>query len=71
MLHLNVNLGKKGTTKKKKNKRTEKLVISRNIKVQVKILLQTNMDSISSGWDSTRPEEAPYFHCHHSKSERK
>ena len=71
MLHLNVNLGKKGTTKKKNNKRTEKLVISRNIKVQVKILLQTNMDSISSGWDSTRREEAPYFHCHPSKSERK
>ena len=29
------------------------------------------MDSISSGWDSTRREETPYFHCGPSKSERK
>ena len=44
------------------------------MKVQVEILLQADMNSISNGWDSTKWTEPPYFLCGPSsqkKNERK
>ena len=44
------------------------------MKVEVEILLQTDMNSINNGWDSTKLAETPYFHCRPSvqnKNERK
>ena len=31
--------------------------------MKVEILLQTDKNSINNGWDSTKWEETPYFHC--------
>ena len=31
--------------------------------MKVEILLQTDMNSINNGWDSTKWEKTPYFHC--------
>ena len=31
--------------------------------VEVEILLQTDMNGINNGWDSTKRAETPYFHC--------
>ena len=36
---------------------------SYNIKVEVEILLQADMNSINNGWDSAKRAETPYFHC--------
>ena len=33
------------------------------MKIEVEILLQTNMNSINNGWDNTKWAEMPYFHC--------
>ena len=59
LLNLNINLNKT----KKADKQINKLVKGWNIKGEVEILLQTNMNSINNGWDSTRLAETPYFHC--------
>ena len=33
------------------------------MKAEVEILLQTDMNSINNGWDTTKRAETPYFHC--------
>ena len=38
-------------------------------KVEIKILLQTSVNSIKIDWDSTEKAEMSYFHCSLSKSE--
>ena len=43
----------------------------KNIKVEVEILLETNMNSINNGWDCTKQPELPYFHCEKRTNEKK
>ena len=30
---------------------------------EVEVLLQTDMNSVNNGWDSTKRAETPCFHC--------
>ena len=40
------------------------MIKSQNIKAEVEILLQRDMNSINNGWDSTIRVETLYFHCY-------